>query len=68
MYKDSVNISYLDSNAHMDAIDDHNVPARTQAAAVNNDKYNLVDFVNCPGFNEGGSEVYIPSTFKIDLR
>ena len=55
------------NNVHMDAIDDHNVPAWTRAAAVNNN-YNLVDFVYCPGFNEGGSEVYIPSAFKIDLR
>ena len=70
MYKDSpaVNMSYLDSNANMDAIDGHNVPAQTRAAAVNNNNYNLVDFVDCPGFNEGGSEVYIPSAFKIDLR
>ena len=48
MYKDSpaVNMSYLDSNAHMD---DHNVPAQTRAAAVNNNNYNLVDFVDWLG-------------------
>ena len=39
-------MSYLDSNAHMD---DHNVPAQTRAAAVNNNNYNLVDFVDWLG-------------------
>ena len=42
---------YLDPNGHMDAINGDNVLAQTQQAAINNNNYNLVDFVDCPGFN-----------------
>ena len=60
-------MSYLDTAKHMNAIND-NPNSRTHAAAVNNANCDLVDYVDCAGFNEGGGEVYIPSAFKLDLR
>ena len=70
MYKDShkVNMSYLDTAGHMNAINVDNPNGRACAAAVNNANCDLVDYVDCAGFNEGGGEVYIPSAFKLDLR
>ena len=70
MYKDSheVNMSYLDTAGHMNAINVDNPNGRTRAAALNNANCDLVDYVDCAGFNEGVGEVYIPSAFKLDLR
>ena len=69
-----MNLCYLDTSGDMNAINGDNPQTRLRHVAVNNAINNLarinnlVDFVGCPGFNEGGSEVYLPSAFKLDLR
>ena len=70
MYKDSpeVNLCYPDTAGHMDAITADNPQARLRHAAVNNNTSHIIDTIDCPGFDEGGSEVYLPSAFKIDLK
>ena len=70
MYKDSpeVNLCYPDTCGHMDAINADNPQARLRHAAVNNATSEIIDSIDCPGFDEGGSEVYLPSAFKIDLN
>ena len=70
MYKDSpeVNLCYPDTCGHMDAITADNPQARLRHAAVNNATSEIIDSIDCPGFDEGGSEVYLPSAFKIDLK
>ena len=70
MYKDSpeVNLCYPDTAGHIDAIDGGNPQCRLRHAAVNNATSHIIDTIDCPGFNEGGSEVYLPSAFKLDLK
>ena len=70
MYKDSpeINLCYPDTAGHMDAINGDNPQARLRHAAVNNNTSHIIDTIDCPGFDEGGSEVYVPSAFKIDLK
>ena len=70
MYKDSpeVNLCYPDTAQHMDAINGNNPQAVLRHGAVNNNTSHIIDTIDCPGFDEGGSEVYLPSAFKIELK
>ena len=70
MYKDSpeVNLCYPDTAGNMDDITANNPQARLRHAAINNATSHIIDTIDCPGFDEGGSEVYLPSAFKIDLK
>ena len=70
MYKDSpeVNLCYPDTAQHMDDINGNNPQAVLRHGAVNNNTSHIIDTIDCPGFDEGGSEVYLPSAFKIELK
>ena len=70
MYNDSpeVNLCYPDTAGHMNALNADNPNARLRHGIINNADGFLIDTVNCPGFNEGGSKVYLPSAFKLELK
>ena len=52
----------------MNAVNDDNPQAQLGLGKVNNAVANVIDSIDVAGFNEGGSEVYLPSAFKIDLK
>ena len=69
-YKDSaaVNLCYPDTAGHINAITADNPQARLRHALINNANAVVIDTIDVAGFNEGGSEIYFPSAFKLDLK
>ena len=69
-YKDSaaVNICYPDTAGNMNAINANNPQARLRHGIINNQNSTVIDTIDCPGFNDGGNEIYFPSAFKLDLK
>ena len=69
-YKDSaaVNICYPDTAGAMNAIVIADNPQSRLRYALTVVESDVIDMIDCSGFNDGGGETYLPSVFKLDLK